>query len=235
MRTLGYVFAGWILFGFAMNGLVMLSSGDLSGFFIALVFGAGLVWLVRSYRRGSGGMATLSPAVHALLDQFDRLDERLPQDPLENRAILSAWSVHLHDPGASEELRARYEDVRTAFLEARAELEADPQAALDDRRTQIDETLAETRDYLQAVETMAEHEPELLEEAIAEHARAAAAVEQARAEGVSVEQLTEADAKLRGARNALRKAEERPLDALKLADEAQRLAAEALRARAAAT
>ena len=218
MRTLGYVFAGWILFGFAMNGLVMLSSGDLSGFFIALVFGAGLAWLVRSYRRGSGSTATLAPAVHSLLDQFDRLAERLPEDPLENRAILAAWSVHLHDPAASEELRARYEEVRGVFDEARAALEADPDAVLDERRTEIDTVLAETRDYLRAVET------------IAEHARAAAAVERARAEGVSVERLAEADAKLRGARVALRKAEERPLEALRLADEAQRLAAEAIRA-----
>jgi hypothetical protein len=231
MRTLGYLFAGWILFGIAMNGLVMLSSGDLSGVFIAVVFGAGLVWLVRSFRRGSRGMGALEPAVQSLVDRFDGLGERLPEDPLENRAILLAWSVHLHEPNASEELRKRYEEVRSALVEARAELEADPQAALDDRRTRIDSVLAETRDYLGAVETMAEHEPALLDEAIAEHARAAAAVERARAEGVSVEQLTEADAKLRGARNALRKAEERPLDALRLADEAQRLVAEALRAR----
>jgi hypothetical protein len=223
MRKLGYLFVGWIVLGFSMNGLVMLSSGDVSGLVMAAVAGAGLVWLVRSYRRGSDGMGLLPPAVRSLADQFARLDERLPADPLDNGAIVTAWSLHLHDPAASEELHAQYDAVRRTLSEARAELDAAPEAATDARRRRLEAKLAEVRDYLRAVDTLAEHEPELVEAAIAEHAQASAAVEQARGNGVPVEQLVAADAKLRGARDALRKAEERPLDALRLADEAERL------------
>ena len=223
MRTLGYLFVGWIVFGLTMNGLIMLSSGDVSGLVIAAVAGGALVWLIRSYRRGRDGMGLLPPAVRSLAAQFASLDQRLPADPLEDRAIVTAWSVHLHDPDASDELRAQYDAVRRTLSDARAELEAAPEAATDERRRRLDAKLAEVKDYLRAVDTLAEHEPKLVEAAIAEHAQASAAVARARNEGFPVEQLVAADAKLRGAREALRKADERPLDALRLADEAERL------------
>jgi hypothetical protein len=223
VRTLGYLVVGWIVFGLSMNGLVMLSSGDVSGLFIAAVAIAALVWLIRSYRRGSDRTGVLPSAFGSLADQFAQLDERLPADPLENRAIVTAWSLHVHDPDASGELQSQYESVRRILADARADLEAAPDSATDERRRRLEEKLAEVQDYLQAVDTLAEHEPELVEAAIAEHADASAAVERAREEGVPVERLVAADAKLRGAREALRKAEERPLDALRLADEAERL------------
>jgi hypothetical protein len=75
---------------------------------------------------------------------------------------------------------------------------------------------------------LADEGPELVERAIKEHADAERAVEEARhsaaVDARTTEALILADAKLQGARAALVKGDERPLDALRLAGEARRLA-----------
>ena len=85
------------------------------------------------------------------------------------------------------------------------------------------------QEYVRALDLIARHEPELVQTAISEHAEAKDAVDRARELDAPVQELLEADAKLQGARVALRRAEERPLDALRLADEAEQLADRAVR------
>ena len=99
MRTLGYFFVGWILLGFATTGLFSLGAGGLAGPLTGVLAAAGLVWLVRSYRRGPG--ATL---VRGLQEDVDRLAGRLPADPLSSAAIVGAWGVHIGDHEASAPL-----------------------------------------------------------------------------------------------------------------------------------
>jgi hypothetical protein len=229
VRNIGYFFSGWILFGVAMNGLVTLSSGQPSGLLVGGLAAAGFVWLVRSYRRGGGATALRVSLVHDLQQQLDRLDERLPQDPLESDAIVNAWSVHLGDPEASERLRRTYETVRRTFGDVQVELADAPATGAAERHRRLAAKLAQVEDYVRSVDLLAAHEPELLEQAIAEHAEAAESIDLARRTGADVEELIAADAKLQGARAALRPNEERPLDAIRFAEEAEQIAAVATR------
>jgi hypothetical protein len=229
VRNVGYLFAGWILFGFAMSGLVSLSSGEPSGLIPGAMAAGGFVWLVRSYRRGGGTAGRPVSFFHELRTQLDRLGERLPEDPLESAAIVNAWSVHVGDPEASERLRRTYETVRRTFGDVQVELADTSATGAEERHRRLAAKLAHVEDYVRSVDLLAAHEPELLEDAIAEHAEAAESIDLARRTGADVEALIAADAKLQGARAALRRNEERPLDAIRLAEEAERIAAVAAR------
>jgi hypothetical protein len=224
MRKVGYFFVGWILFGFAFNGLIVLASGEVSGLVVSAAAVAGFVWLLRSYRRGSGQPSGWAPVAAYVFDELRRLEERLPADPLESGTVVGAWSIHLHDPEATERLRSTYAAMRGAVAEARADLEAAEPAGAEERARRLEARLAEVQDYVHALDLLAQHEPELVQTAITEHAQAQTAVERARQLDVPVDELLAADARLQGARTALRRAEERPLDALRLAEEAEQLA-----------
>ena len=232
MRKVGYFFVGWILFGFAMSGLFALAAGEGSGLIFGAAAAAGLVWLVRSYRSGGGEASGWPPLAAYVFDELRRLEERLPADPLESRTVVGAWSIHLHDPEATERLRSTYAAMRGAVADARAGLEAAGPGGAEERARRLEARLGEVQDYVRALDLVAQHEPELVQTAIAEHAQAQSAVERARELHVPVDELLAADAKLQGARTALRRAEERPLDALRLAEEAEQLADHAANASA---
>lgn len=224
MRKLGYFFAGWILFGFAMNGLVSLMGGEPSGALFGALAAGGFVWLVRSYREGPG-----ASLVHELQEQLDRLVERLPPDPLSSAAIVSAWSVHTADPEAGDRLRQEYESARRTVDEAQRELDLVRMTGVARRNERLEAKLAQVQDYVRAIDLLAAHEPELVEHAITEHAEAAESIDLARRTGADVEELIAADAKLQGARDALLRNEERPLDAIRFAEEAEPIAVAAAR------
>lgn len=232
MRKVGYFFVGWLLFGFAMNGLVLLSTGEPAGLVFGVIAVAGFVWLVRSYRTGGSGRGGPFAGTVTLRfqERLQRLDERLPEDPLDSSAIVSAWSLHLHDPEATDRLQATYKAMRDVVSEARVELETgreEPSDSAAERCRRLETKLADVQDYLRAVDLIAEREPELVETAIAEHAQAAEVLDLARRSGAATDELVAADARLQGARVALRQSQERPLDALRLAEEAERIAVEA--------
>ena len=219
VRTLGYLLAGWILFGFATNGLISLQGGSPAGALVGALAAAGLVWLVRSYRRGPGG-----PLVDELEDRLDRLADQLPPDPLSSAAVVQAWSLHTADREASERLRRQYESVRRTVEEVQGELDVARATGVLRRRDRLDAKLAQVQDYVGSLDLLAAHEPELVDQAIAEHAEAAESIDLARHSDADVDALLAADAKLQGARDALRRSDERPLDAIRLAEEAEQIA-----------
>ena len=218
MRIAGYLIAGWVLFGVASTGLTGLLTGDPSSFVFGIVAAGGLVWLVRSYRKGG----PLERRVRAL-------QARLPLDPLESDAIVNAWSVHGGDPAADARLRETYDGVRGSVAEVQSALEAGGDAA---RRERLQAKLDDVEDYLHAVDLLAAHEPELVEQAISEHAEARSLVDGA---GLPADRLLDADAKLQGARAALRRDDERPVEAIRLAGEAEQIVVDAAESSALAT
>ena len=132
-----------------------------------------------------------------------------------------------------------YAEMRQRLLSAAAQLEElrarrkRPNvdiAVLIDQYRDLDAEVEALRDYVGAVRLLADEAPSLVDRAIEEHAKAEEALEEARARAIvesrSLDALELADAKLRGAREALEKGAERPLDALRLATEARRLAGE---------
>jgi hypothetical protein len=136
-------------------------------------------------------------------DRIARLEAAFPEDPLNSSEIVNAWGAHVHDAEALERLRASYERTRRRLLAGDAEY---------------------AEEYLRSVRLLASEAPELVDRAVEEHGRAARAVEAA-LDDAATETLLAADARLQGARDALRRDEERPLEALRLASEAEQLAA----------
>jgi hypothetical protein len=215
MRIVGYLFAGWLLFGIATTGLAGLLTGDPSSFVFGATAVAGLVWLVRSYRKGG----PLERRVRAL-------QARLPLDPLESDSIVNAWSIHGGDPVADARLRETYDGVRGSVHEVQAALDTGGDAA---RKERLQAKLDHVEEYLRAVDLLAAHEPELVGQAISEHAEARSLVDEA---VLPVDRLLDADAKLQGARAALRRDDERPVEAIRLANEAEQIVVDASEAKA---
>ena len=125
-----------------------------------------------------------------------------PEDPLESDAIVQAWAPHAHDADALARLRESYDRTR--------------------RRLLADGDVEEAEEYLRSARTLAVEAPELVDRAIAEHGRAKRVIDSG--DETAEDVLLAADERLQGARDALRKDEERPLDALRLASEAERVA-----------
>jgi hypothetical protein len=237
MRLVGYIVAAWFLI--SILGSVLMGAGAAGGLFPLVLIGV-LAWMVHSYRRGTGERAGASASASvAQLDRsveqrLARLTDELPPDPLDSDDVVNAWALHGRDGAALERRRLTYGEVRQRYVAVREEL-----AALRDRTDtedvvlveayrQLDAEVERIRDYVGAVRLLADEGPDLVERAIKEHADAERAHEEARL-SVAVnartnEALVLADAKLQGARDALAKGDERPLDALRLASEARRLA-----------
>lgn len=219
VRTVGYLLVGWILFGFATSGLFAFGAGEPGGGLAGLVAAAALVWLIRSYRRGPG-----EGLVRELQEEADRLAARLPAEPLSSAAVVNAWSVHTGDAEATARLQEEYASARRAVGHVQRELQDVRASGVLRRRELLEAKLAQVRDYVHSLDVVARAEPELVDHAIAEHAEAAAAIDAARLTGADLEQLVAADDRLQGVRASLRRNEERPLDAIRLAREAERLA-----------
>lgn len=190
---------GYIVAGWFLIGFV------LNGLFVAFAAsGAGLLMSAAAIAgivwlvrsyRGGSSAEPLDGRVAHLLGRF-------PEDPLESDDIVGAWGAHVHDPEALGRLRESYAQTRRQL-------------------TAGDVDSAEQ--YLRSIRLLAHEGPELVDRALEQHGRARRAVEAV--DGDSTAALLAADARLQGARDALRKDEERPLDALRLASEAERLAA----------
>jgi hypothetical protein len=245
MRLVGYIVAGWFLL--AMSQMIIWSvPGGLGVPLWLLVAGGGCYWLYRSYQRGkeveqigSEAAAAVRGLDTSVEERLLRLRDELPPDPLASEGIVTAWSVHAEDGEAVAKLYETYGEMRERLLAANArfdELRARrlrPNvdiAGLIDAYRDLDADVEALRDYVGAVRLLADEAPTLVERAIEEHAKAEEALEIARAkasvESRSVEALELADAKLRGARQALEKGGERPLEALRLASQARKLADE---------
>lgn len=245
MRLFGYIVAGWFLLAMSQFVIWSLPAG-LGGPLWLLIAGGGGYYLVRHYRAGKEVESIGSEAAAAVRgldtsveDRLTRLSYDLPPDPLASEEIVDAWSLHSEDGTAMNKLYETYAEIRQRLLTATAQLEdlrarrKRPNvdiAVLIDQYRELDADVEALRDYVGAVRLLADEAPSLVDRAIEEHAKAEEALEEARARAIvesrSLDALELADAKLRGAREALEKGAERPLDALRLATEARRLAGE---------
>jgi hypothetical protein len=245
MRLFGYIVAGWFLLAMSQFLIWSLPAG-LGGPLWLLIAGGGGYYLVRHYRAGKEVESIGSEAAAAVRgldtsveDRLTRLSYDLPPDPLASEEIVDAWSLHSEDGTAMNKLYETYAEIRQRLLTATAQLEdlrarrKRPNvdiAVLIDQYRELDADVEALRDYVGAVRLLADEAPSLVDRAIEEHAKAEEALEEARARAIvesrSLDALELADAKLRGAREALEKGAERPLDALRLATEARRLAGE---------
>jgi hypothetical protein len=245
MRLIGHIAAGWFLL--VMSQFVIWAMpAALGGPVWLLLAGGGIYWLVRHYRAGNEAESIGSEAAAAVRgldasvdDRLTRLKHELPPDPLSSGQIVDAWSLHAEDATAVTKLYDTYAEMRQRLVTATAQLEdlrarrKRPNvdiASLIDQYRELDTDVEALRDYVGAVRLLADEAPSLVERAIEEHAKAEEALEEARARAIvesrSLDALELADAKLRGAREALQKGAERPLEALRLAAEARRLADE---------
>jgi len=242
MRLFGYVVAGWFLLAMSQFVIWSLPAG-LGGPLWLLIAGGGIYWLVRHYRAGKEVESIGSEAAAAVRgldtsveDRLTRLRYELPPDPLASEQIVDAWTLHAEDGAAVNKLYDTYAEMRQRLLSATAQLEElrarrkRPNvdiAVLIDQYRDLDADVEALRDYVGAVRLLADEAPSLVDRAIQEHAKAEEALEEARAKAIvesrSLDALELADAKLRGARDALQQGTERPLEALRLAAEARRL------------
>jgi hypothetical protein len=242
MRLFGYIVAGWFLLAISQF-VIWAVPGGLGGPLWLLLAGGGIYWLVRHYRAGSEIESIGSEAAAAVRgldtsveDRLTRLKHELPPDPLASGEIVDAWALHAQDGAAVNKLYETYADMRQRLLTATAQLEdlrarrKRPNvdiALLIDQYRELDADVETLRDYVGAVRLLADEAPTLVDRAIEEHAKAEAALEAARAQALveprSLDALELADAKLRGAREALQNGAERPLEALRLAAEVRRL------------
>jgi chromosome segregation ATPase len=243
MRLFGYIVTGWFLLAMSQM-LIWALPAPIGGPLWLLLAAGGGYWLVRSYRSGKEVEAIGSEAAAAVRgldisveDRLTRLEHELPPDPLASEEIVDAWALHADDGAAVNRLYDTYAEMRQRLLSATAQLDElrarrkRPNvdiALLIDQYRDLDADVEALRDYVGAVRLLADEAPTLIDRAIQEHAKAEEALGEARAKAIvqsrSLDALELADAKLRGAREALHKGAERPLDALRLAAEARRLA-----------
>jgi hypothetical protein len=266
-RILLYIAGGYVL-------LVLLASALFTGpVGLPLLMLVAVVYFLRRGgslgRLGAGSGLTLSlgrsgalptPADDGQLAEAQRYTRRfesaerrllaaLPEDPLENPALVAVLAAHLHEPPeAQARLEAEYRDRQRQFVAWRDKVrllgsadDLGPGAVrgwLGDAED-IAAELTEIEAYAQDMEARAAATDGLLEKALEHATRAGDALAAARSDVASVgdsrataelqERLQVAEAKHREAWSALEKGQERPLSALRFADEAAALADDAKR------
>lgn len=178
-----------------------------------------------------------------------RLEAALPDDPLESPALVAVLAAYLHEPPeAQARLEAEYRDRRKQLLALTDKVrllgspdDLGPGAVHGwlDAAEEIDAELSEIEAYAADLEGRAAETDGLLEKAL-EHATRAGGVLTTARDGLTAvrdsmatsalqERLEDAEVKHGAAWNALEKGKERPLSALRFADEAATLAEEVKR------
>ncbi|HEX2045083.1 MAG TPA: hypothetical protein VHF23_05600 [Gaiellaceae bacterium] len=178
-----------------------------------------------------------------------RLAAALPEDPLESPALVAVLASYLHEPPAARMgVEREYREQRDRFLAWRrsARLLASPHL-LDESglrgwlaaAEELGAELSEVERYVAEIEDRAEAAEGLADEALERATRAGELLGAARASAAAVpdeesaralnERLDVAEAKHGDAWKALEKGKERPVTALRLAEEAAALADEVAR------
>jgi hypothetical protein len=197
-----------------------------------------------------GAVRAPAPPADALryMRRFDgaerRLGAALPEDPLDSPALVAVLASYLHEPPAARAVvEEEYCRQRARLLEwrRRVHLLGAPYA-VDERvfrgwlaeAKELDAELSGIERYVAEIERRAEGAEGLADEAVARTARAGellaaarasvAALPDASSAGALNERLHVAETKQREAWSALEKGNERPVTALRLADEVAALA-----------
>jgi hypothetical protein len=236
-----------------MSGLSLLFAGSALGFFLILV-AAGLIYLlvrVERQRRRERRFGEYGPAIEGYEQRFaiaaKSLDEKLPEDALDNAALVELLTAYEDDEG--EALRQEYGQLRERFLAWQREFErlhAEHEAGaiglparFAEQYDRLDRELPELFAEVERLEARAAEVDRASDDPLDEIARAALKLQEAQAscrrafrDAVPAElqrQLALADEKLAQARAALAKGAERPLAAARLAREVRNLAVEVTR------
>jgi hypothetical protein len=208
------------------------------------------------YRRGMIGKGRAQPSLTFKIDRPDalpavdhdrnvrrlekaepRLAAALPADPLESASLVAVLSSYLHEPPeARARLEAEYRERYEQFIEWRGKLRSVESPA---EAEELASELAELEAYVEQLQERAAEADGLLERAVERATRAGDEVGAAGRELASIddsaradllrEQLETANTKQRDAWDALEKGRERPLSALRLADEAAEMATDVRR------
>ena len=235
-----------------LSGLGMLIAGEPLGFLLILVAALLIYWIFRleRERRRDRRYGAYWPAIEGYEKHFsaasEALEAKLPQDALENPALLELLSGE--DMEGAEAIRAEYARLRERFHEWREDFERmrEQSAAgaiglpgpFAEHYERLDRELSELLDEVERLEVRAAEARGFGDNPLEELARAALKHEQATALSQSAfagavpaqlaadlaHDLAQAEEKLTQARLKLEKGAEQPLVAARLAREAFALA-----------
>jgi hypothetical protein len=173
-----------------------------------------------------------------------RLASALPEDPLENDALVAVLALYLHEPpDARAAVEDEYRSRRKEFLAWRQRARALPSPlGLDGQglrewlqdAEELDAELSAIEGYAADIQSRAEASEGLADKALERLTRAGDVLSAARAQAATItdtssiralgDSLAVADARYQEAWTAMEKGKERPVTAVRLADEAAALA-----------
>jgi chromosome segregation ATPase len=236
-----------------LSGLSLIWAGRAEGFFFVLIAGILVYILVRMERahrrerRYGGYDIAIDGYERHFTDAERELEARLPDDALESPAMLELLSAAGDDADNASAVREQYAQLQSRFNDWREEFErlhdqnvtgafglpdefAERYADLDRRLTQLLADVKQLDDRAKAVQSETEDPLDKIAEGALKLEQAKATC--ARAFGNKVPdgvaaKLALAAAKLADARAAIAAGAERPLDAVRLAQEASALASSA--------
>lgn len=233
-----------------LSGVSLLFAGRAEGFLLVLIAGILVYILVRMEqarrreRRYGGYDAAIEGYERHFTDVERELDARLPDDALESPAMLELLSAAGDDEDDAERVRKLYAGLRHRFREWREEFEslheqnekgafglpqefAERYADLDRRLTQLVADVRRLEERAEAVRSETDDPLDKIAEGALKLEQAKAKC--ARAFGNKIPdavaaKLTLAASKLADARAAIAAGAERPVEAVRLAQEASALA-----------
>jgi DNA repair exonuclease SbcCD ATPase subunit len=233
-----------------LSGLRLLWSGNAYGFVLCIIAAVLIYVLVRMERarrrerRYGGYGAAIEGYELRFADALEELESKLPENALDSPALVELLSAYEHDADDAEAIRALYAQLQERFAEWRedfARLHAMNESGavgLPDRFAarydELDRRLEQLLEDVRQLETRAAAVDRILDDPLAQIAEGALRLEQAeatcsRAFGTRVPEeiaakLKLAREKLAAARAAIAAGAERPLEAVRLAQEVGTLA-----------
>jgi hypothetical protein len=233
-----------------LSGLSLLWAGNAYGFVLLLVAALLIYVLVRMERmrrrdRRYGGYGTAIDGYEQRFTDAERtLESKLPENALDNPALVELLSAYEHDADDTEAIRRLYAQLQERFTAWRDEFEhlhaLNEAGAVGlperfaDRYDELDRQLSQLLADVKRLETRAAAVDRALEDPLGHIAEGALMLEQAEATcarafgGTIPEELSAklklGREKLAGARDAIAAGAERPLDAVRLAQEVCALA-----------
>lgn len=233
-----------------LSGLSLLWAGQAYGF-VLIIVAAVLIWVLvrmeqaRRRERRYGGYGTAIDGYELrFADGLEELESKLPENALDSPALVELLSAYEHDADDAEAIRSLYEQLREGFAEWRedfARLHAMNEAGavglpdrFAERYDELDRELTQLLEDVRQLETRAAAVDRILDDPLGQIAEGALMLEQAEATcarrfGTNVPEdiaakLKLAREKLANARAAIAAGAERPLDAVRLAQEVRTLA-----------
>ena len=233
-----------------LSGLGLLWSGSAYGFVLCIIAAVLIYVLVRMERarrreRRYGGYGTAIDGYELrFADAVEELESKLPADALDNPALVELLSAYEHEADDAEAIRALYAQLQERFAVWRedfARLHAMNEAGavglperFAERYDELDRRLTQLLEDVRQLETRAAAVDRILDDPLGQIAEGALMLEQAEATcartfGAKIPEelaakLVLAREKLAGARAAIAAGAERPLEAVRLAQEVRTLA-----------